>query len=232
MYFDPLYLLFLAPAMLLSVVASLLTRSRFARYAGVRTARGLRGVDAAQLILQRSGLHGVRVVRHEGFLSDHYDPSERVVRLSPDVYDGDSVSSVAVAAHETGHALQHAQHYWPLQFRTRIVPLASIGSGLSYIVIFVGMLLHAMSLAYFGVLLFTAVVVFQLITLPVEFDASARARHILFEHGIVTVAEREGVSKVLSAAALTYVAAAVSALLTLVYFLVRTGLLGGSREER
>jgi Zn-dependent membrane protease YugP len=233
MYFDPLYFVLIAPALLLSIWASILTKKRFAHYARVPNARGLRGADVARFLLDQAGLHTVRIVEHEGFLSDHYDPRDRVVRLSPDVFHGNSISAISVAAHETGHALQHAQAYWPLQFRTRIVPLASFGSSFAYIVIFVGMLLHAMSLAYFGVILFVGVVVFQVITLPVEFDASARAKRILFERGLVTSAERPGVSKVLGAAALTYVAAAASALLTLVYFLVRTGLLGGaSRDER
>jgi hypothetical protein len=233
MYFDPLYLLLVAPALLLSIWASILTKKRFGDYARVPTARGLRGADVARYLLDQAGLRTVRVVEHEGFLSDHYDPRDRVVRLSPDVFRGSSISSVSVAAHETGHALQHAQAYWPLQFRSKIVPLATFGSSFAYVIIFVGMLLHAMSLAYFGVILFTSVVAFQLVTLPVEFDASARAKRILFERGLVTPQEQPGVSKVLGAAALTYVAAAASALLTLLYFLVRTGLLGGtSRDER
>jgi Zn-dependent membrane protease YugP len=230
--FDPLYLLFVAPAFLLSVVASLLTRSRFQHYAQVPAARGLTGAEVARFLLGRGGVHGVQVQEHEGFLSDHYDPTRRVVNLSPAVYHGRSISSIAVAAHETGHALQHAQLYWPLKVRTAIVPLASIGSSLSYVIILVGMVLNALSLAYAGVILFTAVVAFQLITLPVEFDASSRAKKILFDHGLVTPQERGGVAKVLSAAALTYVAAAASALLTLFYFLVRLGLLGGRNDDR
>lgn len=231
MYFDPLYLLLVAPAFLLSVIASVLTRSRFHRFAQVPTARGMTGADVARYLLDRAGLHHVEVVEHEGFLSDHYDPMQKVVRLSPEVYWGNSISSVAVAAHETGHALQHAQAYWPLMARTAIVPLASIGSSLAYVIIFLGMVMQALSLAYAGVILFTTVVAFQLITLPVEFDASARAKKILFQQGVIAPHERDGVSKVLSAAALTYVAAAASALLTLLYFLVRLGILGG-REER
>jgi hypothetical protein len=232
MYFDPLYLVLMAPALALSIYASVLTKKRFADYARVPIARGLRGADVARFLLDQAGLHTVHVEEHEGFLSDHYDPRDRVVRLSPDVFWGNSISSVSVAAHETGHALQHAQAYWPLQFRSKIVPLATFGSSFAYVIIFLGMLVHAMSLAYFGVILFVAVVAFQLITLPVEFDASARAKRILFERGVVMPNERPGVSKVLSAAALTYVAAAASALLTLLYFLLRTGLLGGRRDER
>jgi hypothetical protein len=231
MYFDPLYLMLVAPAFLLSVVASLLTRSRFHHYAQVPAVRGLTGADVARFLLDRAGIHHVDVVEHEGFLSDHYDPLQRVVRLSPDVYHGRSISSIAVAAHETGHALQHAEAWWPLQVRSAIVPLASIGSSFAYIIIFAGMAMQALSLAYAGVILFTAVVAFQLITLPVEFDASARAKRILFQQGVVAPHEREGVAKVLSAAALTYVAAAASALLTLLYFLVRLGLLGGRNER-
>jgi hypothetical protein len=233
MYIDPLYIFLMIPGLILSLGASILTKRRFHHYARVGTARGLRGADVARYLLDQAGLRMVQVEPHEGFLSDHYDPRDRVVRLSPDVFHGTSISSVSVAAHETGHALQHAQAYWPLEVRTRIVPLATFGSSFAYIIIIVGLMLQAMSLAYFGVILFTSVVAFQLITLPVEFDASRRAKRILFEHGLVGIDERPGVSKVLTAAALTYVAAAASALLTLLYFLIRTGLLGGgAREER
>ncbi|MCS6799988.1 MAG: zinc metallopeptidase [Myxococcota bacterium] len=228
---DPLYFAMLAPAMLLSLWATFATKRRFAQFAEVPNARGMTGADAARAILDRAGLHHVRVEPHDGWLTDHYDPRDRTVRLSPDVYHGRSISALAVAAHETGHALQHAKRYWPLEVRTLAVPVASLGSNLGFILIAVGMLLSMAGLSLLGVILFSATVLFQLITLPVEFDASERAKKLLFDHGIIVPSEQAGVAKVLSAAAMTYVAAAITSVLTLLYFLIRLGVLGGRREE-
>lgn len=226
MFFDPMYFVIVGPAMLLSLWASFATKSQFKKWGQVGNRRGMTGADAARAILDSSGLRHVRVEPHEGFLSDHYDPRDKAVRLSPDVYHGRSISALAVAAHETGHAIQDKVDYLPLRMRAFTVPLAGIGSNLGILLIIGGMLLSLTSLAWVGVLLFSATVFFQLVTLPVEFDASNRAKQILFEHGIITGDERVGVAKVLNAAAMTYVAAAVSALLTLFYYLMRTGLLG------
>jgi Zn-dependent membrane protease YugP len=189
------------------------------------------GAEVANEILRRQGLRDVRVEAHEGFLSDHYDPTERVVRLSPKVYHGRSVAAIAVAAHEVGHAVQHARKYAPMALRTASVPMAMLGSNLSYVLIFAGMIFNALNLAVAGVALFGFVILFQLVTIPVEFNASARAKGQLMELGLVTVHEERDVAKVLSAAALTYVAALVVALLQLLYFLMRLGLLGGSRND-
>lgn len=226
-FFDPLYMAILAPAMLLSAWAAWATRSRFSKWGEVGTQRGMTGADTARWILDRNGLSDVAVEPSQGFLSDHYDPGARVVRLSPEVHQGRSISAVAVAAHETGHALQHQQSYAPLALRNAAVPLASFGSNFSFILILGGMLLGSLGLAKVGVVLFGSVVVFQLLTLPVEFDASRRAKEILLRSGLIVGDESRGVSKVLSAAAMTYVAAALTAILTLLYFLLRLGLLGG-----
>jgi uncharacterized protein len=232
MFFDPLYLLFIAPALLLSLWASFRTRSAFNKYSRVRTFRGLTGAQAAQEMLRAAGIYDVEIVPTAGTLSDHYNPLTKKLALSEPVYATNSVAAVGVACHEAGHAIQHAQGYRPLWLRSALVPTANIGSSLGYIVMLVGLFLHAQQMVLFGALLFSAVLLFQLITLPVEFDASARAKRLAFETGIVLEQEREGMSRVLNAAALTYVAAVISTLMTLLYFLVRSGLLGGGGRRR
>jgi len=230
--FDPLYFIFVAPAFVLSLVASFLVKSRFKKYSEVSTRSGMSGLEAAQAVLRSGGVMDVSIERADGFLSDHYDPSHKVLRLSPEVYDGRSISAVGVGAHEAGHAIQHKTRYGMLSARTALVPMASIGSNLSYFILFGGFILNMTGLVYVGIALFSAVVLFQLITLPVEFDASARAKKLLWDTGVITnTSEREGVSAVLNAAALTYVAAAVSAIATLIYYLIRSGILGGGRSE-
>jgi uncharacterized protein len=224
---DPLYWLLMAPVLVLSLVASLKVKSTFSRYSRVATSSGLTGAEVAMQILRRNGLTNVSVTETGGFLSDHYDPAKRVVRLSPSVYRSNSVAAIGVAAHETGHAVQHAKAYSPLMLRNTMVPVANIGSSLSWIIIIAGFIFGAMGLVKVGIVLFSAVVFFQLITLPVEFNASSRAKEMLASYGLVSQAELKGVSKVLSAAAMTYVAAAASAVVTLLYFLIRAGLLGG-----
>ena len=179
------------------------------------------GAEAAQNMLHAAGLYDVRIERVDGFLSDHYDPTVRVLRLSPDVYDEDSLSAIGVACHEAGHALQHAQGSISMQIRSQLVPMANIGSFLSYIVILAGFFLQTAGLIYLGALLFSFVVLFSLVTLPVEWDASARAKKYILKAGIVTASESESAGKVLNAAFMTYVASAVSSLLTLAYYLLR-----------
>lgn len=230
MIFDPLYFLFLAPAMIVSAWAAFATRARFAKYARVANLRRISGAQAARFILDRNGLHGVQVVPAEGQLTDHYDPRTRVVRLSEDVFYGGSVSSLAIAAHETGHAIQHAQRYLPLALRNTAIPIANLGSSFGWILIFGGFLLSMTSMVWAGVILFSATVFFQVVTLPVELDASRRARAELERLAIVAPSERAGVSKVLNAAAMTYVGAALSGMLTLAYFLFRLGVLSPRRE--
>lgn len=224
MYFDPMYLLFLAPGMLLSFWASAKVKSTFRKYADVPASNGWSGADVARELLKRKGVPGVRVEPVEGFLSDHYDPRDKVLRLSPDVYHGRSLSAFGVAAHEAGHAIQHATSYGPLNFRSLMVKPATIGSNVGMILSAVGLALQSTGLIWFGIVLFSAFVVFTLITLPVEFDASKRAIATLQEYGLVQGSEAQGAKKVLDAAALTYVAGAISAIMQLLYFLMRAGL--------
>ena len=232
MFFDPLYLVMILPALALAMWASWAARSRFERWAQVGNRRGATGAQVARFILDRAGLHHVRVVPAHGVLSDHYDPTQHVVRLSEPVFYGASISAMAVAAHETGHALQHAKGYAPLALRSVAVPLASIGSNLGFFLIFLGFLLSFTELAWLGVILFGGTVLFQIITLPVELDASRRAKEELSRYSLVTSdEERRGVSAVLSAAAMTYVAAALSSVLTLLYYVIRLGGMGDSRRS-
>ena len=162
-------------------------------------------------------------------LSDHYNPVNKALALSEPVHDSDSIAAVGVATHEAGHAIQHAQHYAPLGVRSALVPTANVGSSVGYVVMLIGLFLASTSMILIGAVLFSAVLLFQVVTLPVEFNASSRAKALVVKYDIVTVQERAGVDKVLNAAALTYVAAAVSTLLTLLCFLWRSGLIGGRR---
>lgn len=238
MFFDPLYLLLAAPGMLLALWAQFKVKSTFNHYSQVGTQRGWSGAEIARAILQSNQIRDVRIEPVQGFLADHYDPTEKVLRLSPDVYHGRSVAAAGVAAHEVGHAIQHAAGYRWLTMRSRMVPVLQITSNMAMPALFLGMIL--MSAGQFGLgqlamlvgcALFAVLVVFQVITLPVEFDASRRALAAIERGGLVTAAEHAGARKVLTAAALTYVAAAVGSAMQLVYFLIRAGLLGGSRDE-
>jgi Zn-dependent membrane protease YugP len=229
MIFDPTYFLFILPGMALSIWASLRVKSAFKKYSVVRSARGFTGAEAAQVLLRGAGITDVRVVRAQGVLSDHYNPMNKTLALSEAVYGSDSIAAVGVATHEAGHAIQHARHYAPLWVRSALVPTANIGSSIGYFVMLIGMFMASTNMVLVGAVLFSAVLLFQIVTLPVEFNASNRAKALIVEHGIVTMQERQGVDKVLNAAALTYVAAAVSSLLTLLYFLWRSGLIGGRR---
>ncbi len=227
MYFDPLYLLLIGPTMLLALWAQFRVKSAFTRWSRQPNRAGMTGAEAARTMLRAAGLD-LRIERVGGMLTDHYDPRQRVLRLSPDVHDGRSVAALGVACHEAGHALQHAERYAPLQLRSAIVPMAGIGSWLSWPLIVIGMLLHSMQLTAIGIVAFSLVVLFQIVTLPVEFDASARAKRQLDALGILRdPTEARGVAETLNAAALTYVAATITAIMTLLYFLLRAGLLGG-----
>jgi Zn-dependent membrane protease YugP len=226
-FFDPMYFVFLAPALGLSLWASFRTKSAFKKYSKVRVASGMSGAQAAQRMLHNAGIDDVEIIKVAGTLSDHYNPTNKTLALSEPVYGQPTVAAVGVACHEAGHALQHASGYAALKLRTALVPTVGIGSKLGYIVMFAGLIMGSMELFMVGVLGFSMVLVFQLVTLPVEFDASARAKRLAFEQGLVMQDERDGMAKVLNAAALTYVAAAVSTLMTLLYYLMRAGLLGG-----
>ena len=230
MIFDPIYLVIVAPGLLLSLWASWRVKSNFKKYSRVRSGRNITGAQAAAELLQSAGINDVEIVRTRGVLSDHYNPVSKKLALSPDVYDSPSVASVGIAAHEAGHAIQHAEHYKPLWLRSVLVPTASIGSNLGYLMMLFGLMLSWAGLLYLGMILFSAVLLFQIVTLPVEFNASSRAKVLLVNRGIITDRERVGVDKVLNAAAMTYVAAVVSTLLTLLYFLLRAGLLGGRND--
>lgn len=224
-FWDPTMVL-LIPAMILAFYAQWKVQSTYAKFSEVASASGRTGREIAQLILRQNGIDDVEVEEGQGFLSDHYDPLSRKVRLSPQNYGEPSVSALAVSAHEVGHAIQHAQGYVPLRFRTAIFPLANIGTSLSWIFIIAGLLfapgfrVGGVSLLDVGILLFSFAVVFQVVTLPVEFDASRRALVQLNRLGLVSPAEQDGAKKVLNAAALTYVAAASAAVLQLLRLLI------------
>ncbi|MCZ6491838.1 MAG: zinc metallopeptidase [Acidobacteria bacterium] len=230
MIFDPMYFLFLAPGLALSLWASFRVKRAFKKYSKVPSARGMTGAEAAAELLRGAGITGVRIVPTHGMLSDHYNPINKTLALSEKVYRTNSIAAIGVATHEAGHAIQHARNYAPLWVRSLLVPTANIGSGLGYIVMVLGLLFSSTNMVLVGAVLFSAVLLFQIVTLPVEFNASSRAKALVVEQGIITHQEREGVDKVLNAAAMTYVAAAISTLLTLVYFLLRAGLLGGSDD--
>ncbi len=216
--FDMLYVVLVLPAMLFSLFASARVNSTFKRYSQMRNARGMTGADAARAVLTANGVAGVRIERIAGNLTDHYDPKNNVIRLSESVYDQATPAAVGVAAHEAGHAVQYATDYAPIKIRAAIVNVTNIGSKLSVPLIILGLLLMSVEslaayteffyyVALFGVLCFGLCVVFQLVTLPTEYNASRRARQTIESCNLLTVEEQRGVKKVLSAAALTYVAA-------------------------
>jgi Zn-dependent membrane protease YugP len=229
MMFDPLYFLFIVPGLALSLWASFRVKRTFNRYSQVPSRSGRTGAEAAQMLLRGAGISDVRIVRSHGMLSDHYNPLTKTLALSEPVHDSTSVAAIGVATHEAGHAIQHARKYAPLWVRSALVPTANIGSSVGYFVMLGGLFLASQNMVLVGAILFSTVLLFQVVTLPVEFNASARAKTLVLEQGIVTAEEQQGVSRVLNAAALTYVAAAVSTLLTLLYFLYRSGLIGGRR---
>lgn len=213
--------LLLIPAIILSIYAQGKISSTYGKYSKVYSRSGYTGAQAARAILQANGLYDVRIEPVAGKLSDHYDPRDRTVRLSEGVYQGNSLASLAVAAHESGHAIQHATGYFPLQLRSTFVPVANFGSTLGPIFIIAGLFMPAFDwLLQLGILAFSLAVLFQLITLPVEYNASNRAMALLQSNGMLAQDEAKGAHKVLSAAALTYVAAALSAVLQLLRFVM------------
>ncbi len=237
MFFDPLYLLLAAPGMLLGLWAQWRVRSTFSRWSQVPLSRRLTGAEIARRILQVNGIRDVAIEPVSGMLSDHYDPRSKTLRLSPDVFQGRSVAAAGVAAHEVGHAIQHAQAYPWLSLRSSLVPVLGVTSRLAMPAIFGGFILMSLGQAglgqvamLVGIALFAVLVLFQLVTLPVEIDASRRALTAIDAGQLVTGEEYRGARAVLSAAAWTYVAAAVASLLQLLYFLLRSGLLGGRDE--
>ena len=232
-FFNPLFLILVGPAMLFGLWAQSRVRSAFNKYSKVASLRGLTGAEVARHLLNSQGLYNVTVEQTSGMLSDHYDPRSRTLRLSPAVYGGKTIAAAGIAAHEMGHALQHAQGYSALQLRSAIVPAVQIGSWLGPIIFFIGFLLSNVataftSIAWLGVGFFALTTIFTLVTLPVEFDASRRAKALLVSDGVLMSNEIGGVNKVLDAAALTYVAAAISSIMTLLYYVL---LLTGVRRD-
>jgi len=229
MYYDSQYLCFMIPGFLLVMFAQFYVNSAYSKWGRVAVRSGLTGAQAAQRLISGGGLVGVRVEQVPGKLTDHYDPRDKVLRLSEGVANTASVASVAVAAHELGHAMQDAQDYAPLRFRSALVPMVGIGSWLGWILIFAGLILGLINLAWIGVVVFSAGTVFALATLPVELNASARAKQLLADTGIIAGEDEQGgVNRVLNAAAFTYVAALASAILQLLYFVSLVG--GRSRD--
>lgn len=227
-YFDPTYILIIIAA-IISLIAQWRVNSAFSKYSRVASMSGMTGAQAARMILQSNGINDVSVQRISGKLTDHYNPSTKVLNLSESVYGSTSVAAIGVAAHECGHAIQHARGYFPLSLRTALVPVANIGSQLSWVFIIVGAILSFnQTLITIGIIMFSAAVLFQLVTLPVEFNASARALEQLESNGILYRDEVSQTRKVLSAAALTYVAAAATAILQLLRLII----LFGGRERR
>lgn len=226
MLWDPTYILVLA-GVVLSLIASAAVKSTFAKYSQVHNSSNLTGAEAAQKILHYAGITDVAVMHISGKLNDHYDPRNKTVSLSDSVYGRRSLSAVAVAAHECGHVIQHAREYAPLSIRTVLVPVVNFSSGISWFVILAGIFMSLQPLITLGILLFSVAVVFQLVTLPVEFNASSRALLLLQQTGVLAPDEGKGAKKVLHAAALTYVAAAAASILQL----LRLVLLFGKRND-
>jgi Zn-dependent membrane protease YugP len=232
-YFDPLYFVFMIPGLLLMLWAQSKVKGSYRKFSQVRNSQGLTGAQAARRVLDSQGLYDVPIEHVPGELTDHYDPRTRVLRLSDGVYGTPSIAAVAIAAHEAGHAIQHARKYAPLQVRSAIVPAVSVGSNIGYIVLILGVIAGSFQLGLIGVLLFALATVFALITLPVEFDASNRAKQALVSIGVVDggVAggqESQAVATVLNSAAWTYVAGFAASLLTLLYWVM---LLSGMRSN-
>ncbi|WP_160690312.1 zinc metallopeptidase [Clostridium sp. C2-6-12] len=219
MHFYPIFdptMIILIPAIIISFWAQSKINSTYNKYSQVRTMNGYTGKEIARMMLDEAGLNDVRIEVINSKLGDHYDPSSRILRLSPEVYSGGSISSAGIAAHEVGHAIQHKEKYAPLTIRNSIVPVVNFGSGISWILFFIGILLGFKGLTWLGIILFSSVVIFQLITLPVEFDASTRALNILKSRGILYGDETRNAQKVLDAAAMTYVAATLMAVSNLI----------------
>lgn len=224
--FDPT-MIFLIPSIIFAMYAQTKVKSTFAKYLRVYSKKGYSGFQVARYILDHNGMRDVPIEIARGQLSDHYDPRKRVVRLSNEVYNGTSLASISVAAHETGHAIQHAHGYVPLSFRNAIFPIASFGSQAAWFFVIIGLVMSATPLVDIGILLFTAAVLFQVITLPVEFNASSRAMRLLDEGGFIVGDEYNHSKKILRAAALTYVAA----MATAVSQLIRLLLIRGQRRD-
>lgn len=225
MFFDPIYLLFAAPALIVMVYAQWRVSTTYKKYSKVPNMQKRTGAEIALSLLKANGISDVKVEETKGMLTDHYDPRKKTLRLSKDIYRLSSVSSIGIVAHEVGHAVQDNAGYFPMKVRGALVPVANVGTWLGYIFFILGIVLSVANLVWAGVILFSGAVLFALITLPVEFNASMRARQMLNANGMVTTTESNAVSAVLSAAALTYVAALLQAVSSLLYYVfVATGM--------
>ena len=231
-FFDPMYLIFMIPALALMGFASWYVRHAYNKWSQVRASSGLTGHQAAQRLISTGNLYGVQVQGTGGQLSDHYDPRNKTLFLSQGVASSPSVAAVAIAAHELGHALQDAEEYFPMKIRSMLVPAVNIGSNLGWILIMIGLVLRMTSLAWIGVAVFSGGALFALATLPVELNASGRAKQLLYQTGIIqSEEEQRGVNQVLNAAALTYVAGLITAVLQLLYYVLLVGGMGGRRRD-
>lgn len=231
-FLDPRYMLFMLPGLLIMMVVQGYVRSAYNKWSQVPARSRLTGAQAAERLINNGGLYGVRVEGIAGNLTDNYDPRDKVLHLSQGVYESPSVAALAIAAHELGHAMQDKEGYFPLRLRAAIVPAVNVGSYLGWILIIIGLLLNVTGLAWLGVLVFSGGALFALATLPVELNASARAKQLLSDTGlIVGDDEKQGVNNVLNAAALTYVAALITAVLQLLYYVTLVMGMGGRRRR-
>ncbi len=230
LYTDPLYLIVVIVSLVLMLGAQLLVKGNFSKYSKISNSRGLTGADAARRVLEYHGVYNVDIQPVSGNLTDHYDPRTNVIRLSESVYNSNSIAAVGIAAHEAGHAVQHAQNYVPVKIRTAIIPFANYGPTVGIILMLVGVLINMFNVIVVGLVLFAATFIFQLVTLPVEFNASRRAIQTIGEANLLDGDELSGAKRVLTAAALTYVAAMLQSLLTLLYYALR--FLGRNNRRR
>lgn len=235
MFFDPMYLVFMIPGLLLMLWAQAKVKGNYQKFSKVQNSANITGAEAARRVLDSEGLYDVQIEPIRGELTDHYDPRSRVLRLSQGVYGVPSIAAIGIAAHEAGHAIQHAKKYSPLMFRTAIVPVVNIGSNLSFLVLIAGLMLSNQGVAWAGVGLFGLSTLFALVTLPVEFDATNRAKAALVQAGLVDGGvtggqESKGVASVLDSAAWTYIAGFASSLLTLLYYVMMVSGMGSRRD--
>ncbi len=221
-YVDYYYLILVVPAIIISLIAQAKVKGTYAKYSSVQNMRRITGAQAAANVLNNYGINNVRIEQTSGTLTDHYDPRTNVIRLSPEVYSGTSVASIGIACHEAGHAAQHAQNYVPIKIRNAILPVANIGSSAGVFIAIIGYFLGFGPLIDIGILLFASVVLFQLVTLPVEFNASSRAMKVISETNMLYENERAGAKKVLTAAAMTYVASLLVSIMSLLRLILRT----------
>ena len=224
LYFNFDYLLFMLPAIIITLVVQIKLKATYSRFSRVKNSRGLTGAQAAQETLRNAGVYGVRIEQTSGNLTDHFSPKENVIRLSKDVYNGTTIAAVGIACHEAGHAIQYDREYAPIKLRNTLIPVTNIGSKIGLLLIIIGLILsntyyYSETIFFVGIVLYSLVVVVQLVTLPVEFNASRRAMESIRGSGMLSDEECSGARKVLTAAALTYVAAMISSLMTVLYYI-------------